>query len=418
MRFRTKRILMVLLCGILLIAFLLTAIGPQIVLVTSPEGKVTKEYNYSEHFFETYDEVRANLKARVEKLRADGVYVEATEYAINESENLYVDNIFIPAVENSENLIVITTGINGIDGYIGAAMVDVFFEEIYSTIDTSTTGVLVVANVNPYGMKNMRLYNENNVLLNRNFIMDWDSFDRSSNKDYPKVKEFFQPEKAIAHSFWHEVGFFGSLLVEVLTKGEDTLYNAALAGQYEYSEGISYGGNGDEASTTYLKGVFNDCLEGDYDNIIYIDINSGYGSFHDLTIFNSAYETMTESEAVEAFGYEDVISHNSTGFYETTGEATDFFYQLAESKETEKELYSTRFVFGATGIDLNDASYALKAIIDENRQHRCPTDDEITVQVVNAKYKECFYTTSAFSRDCVVEDFKLALEGVLNAKLK
>ena len=58
-------------------------------------------------------------------------------------------------------------------------MLDVFWQEIYPELDTSNTGVLVVANINPYGMKNHRRYNENNVDLNRNFIMDWDSFDVS-----------------------------------------------------------------------------------------------------------------------------------------------------------------------------------------------------------------------------------------------
>ena len=152
-----------------------------------------------------------------------------------------------------ENLIILTTGVHGIEGYIGSVMLDVFFEEIFTGIDTDKTGVLVVANVNPYGMKYHRRYNENNVDLNRNFIIDWENFDLASNKDYPEVKEFLQPEGKIGNALWHEVGFYLSLAKEALTKGADKVSDALLTGQYEYANGVYYGGTQDEKSTGYLK---------------------------------------------------------------------------------------------------------------------------------------------------------------------
>ena len=132
-------------------------------------------------------------------------------------------------------------------------MLDVFFEEVYPTLDTENTGVLVVANVNPYGMKYMRRYNENNVDLNRNFIEDWENFDRSSNKEYPKVDKFLQPEGKMGNAFWHEVGFYLSLAKEAIFTGADTISDALLTGQYEYPEGVYYGGDGDEISLFWIE---------------------------------------------------------------------------------------------------------------------------------------------------------------------
>ena len=114
----------------------------------------------------------------------------------------------------------------------------------------------------------MRRYNENNVDLNRNFILDWGGFDYSSNKDYPEVKNFLQPEGEIKNAFWHEVGFYLNLAKEAIFIGADVISDALLTGQYESPQGVYYGGTGDEASTKYLKGVFNDCLEGEYENIV------------------------------------------------------------------------------------------------------------------------------------------------------
>ena len=403
---------------IILIALILivSLVGPELILksVRQPE---TSEHEYSEVFYTTYDEIRTHLKDRVADLKKKGITVETSEYAIDKSDNLYIDNIYLTATENQENLIVLTTGVHGMEGYIGSVMLDVFFDEIYPTIDIKNTGILVVANVNPYGMKYMRRYNENNVDLNRNFILDWEGFDLTSNKDYPEVKNFLQPEGKIGNALWHEVGFYANLAKEALTKGADKVSDALLTGQYEYPQGVYYGGNGDEASTAYLKGVFNDCLESGYENIVHIDIHSGYGPRYNMVIFNSVYETMTEKETKEAFGYDYVISHDSESFYATTGDTTDYFYRLAESKNTDKTLFSTCFEFGTIGDSFMDSILSLKYTVDENRNHWYPTENSTSAEIVFENYKELFYPTETQWREKTVQDFITATEGVLSAKL-
>ena len=415
---RSKKIIISIFSSILALVILLTTAGPFFVLMAARQPEVAESYNYSEKFFFNYDDVRANIRDRVSKLTADGISVEVSEYAVDESDDLYIDNIYLPSTDKKTNLIVLTTGVHGMEGYIGSVMLDVFFDEIYPTLDTSETGILVIANVNPYGMKYMRRYNENNVDLNRNFIIDWDNFDLSSNKDYPEVKEFLQPEGKIRNAFWHEIGFYMSLAKEALTKGADKVSDALLSGQYEYADGVYYGGNGDEKSTTYLKGVFDDCLEGEYENIVHIDIHSGYGPRYNMVIFNSVYETMNEAETKQAFGYEYVISHDSESFYATTGDTTDFFYRFAEKKNTEKELFSTCFEFGTIGDSFFDSILSLKYTVDENRQHWYPSENKTTSEVVRENYYELFYPTETEWREKTIEDFIAAATGVLGAKLK
>lgn len=415
---KAKKVLISIFSVLLVIVVLVTAIGPHLVLKGARQPEVAEEYAYSDVFYNSYDDIRNHLKDRVNNLRAEGVTVEVSEYAVDESDDLYIDNIYLPSTSENKNLVVLTTGVHGMEGYIGSVMLDVFFDEIYPTLDKETTGILVVANVNPYGMKYMRRYNENNVDLNRNFILDWDSFDLSSNKDYPEVKGFLQPEGKIGNALWHEVGFYLSLAKEALTKGADKVSDALLTGQYEYAQGVYYGGTGDEASTKYLKGVFNDCLDGEYENIVHIDIHSGYGPRYNMVIFNSVFETMTEAETKAAFGYDYVISHDSESFYATTGDTTDFFYRLAESKSSAKELFSTCFEFGTIGDSFIDSIFSLKYTVDENRQHWYPTENKISSEVVKENYNELFYPTEKEWREKTVEDFKTAAEGVLNAKLK
>ena len=412
-----KRLLNFLLISVSII-LLLTFVGPYAVLLAAKQETPADSYNYSGSFYTSYEDIRENLQNRVDSLIADGVTVEHSTYAIDAEDDLYIDNVYLPATKETTNLILLTTGVHGMEGYIGSVMLDVFFEEVYPTLDTETTGILVVANVNPYGMKYMRRYNENNVDLNRNFIEDWDNFDRASNTEYPKVVDFLEPKKKVTNAFWHEVGFYLSLAKNAIFKGADTISDALLTGQYEYPEGVYYGGDGDEASTTYLKGVFADCLDGEYDNIIHIDIHSGYGPRYNMVIFNSVQDPTTEAEAKAAFGYDYIIATDSDDFYATFGDTTDYFYRLAKSKDTDKELYSTCFEFGTIGDGFFDSILSLKYTVDENRQHWFPSGNKTAERVIQENYYELFYPTETKWREKTVVDFKDALFGVLSAKLK
>ncbi len=124
------------------ILLLVTLIGPRLILAADRQEEVAAEYAYSEVFFYEYDEVRDHLLQTVEDMSSSGENVELYSYAIDEAEELYIDNVYIPSEKEQTNLIVLTTGVHGIEGYIGSVMLDVFREEVYPQIDKSNTGVL------------------------------------------------------------------------------------------------------------------------------------------------------------------------------------------------------------------------------------------------------------------------------------
>ena len=408
-----KKKVLVIVSVLLVLAVIATLIGPVIILSVVRQPEPAESYAYSDSFYTGYDEIRAHLQVLTAELGA-----EVSSHAIDEGDGLYIDSFYLPSGGEKTNLVVLTTGVHGVEGYIGSVMLDVFFAEIYPTLDRENTGVLVIANVNPYGMKYYRRYNENNVDSNRNFILDWDTFDLASNKEYPKVDTFLGPTGRIGNALWHEAGFYLSLGKIAITDGAGTISDALLTGQYEYPQGVYYGGTGDEASTVYLKEVFAGCLDSDYENIVHIDIHSGYGPRYNMVIFNSVYETMTEAESRAAFGYDYVIAHDSEAFYATTGDTTDFFYRLAEQKQADAALFSTCFEFGTIGDAFFDTILSLKYTVDENRNHWYPTNNETTARIIHENYMELFYPTETAWREKAVEDFRTAALGVLQEKLK
>ncbi|MBR4982914.1 MAG: DUF2817 domain-containing protein [Lachnospiraceae bacterium] len=405
---------------IIIVAVILVAtwVAPYIILIADRQEKVADSYAYSEVFFDEYDEVREHLLATVDNLKNQGIETDLYSHAIDVEEDLYIDTIYLPSSTEQKNLVVLTTGVHGIEGYIGSVMLDVFWQEIYPDLNKENTGVLVIANVNPYGMKHHRRYNENNVDLNRNFIIDWEAFDTTVNKDYPKVDQFLGPQKKMGNALWHEAGFYASMVKEVVANGADSISNALLGGQYEYPQGVYYGGAGDEQSTTYVKDVFEWTLgESQYENVVHIDVHSGYGPRYNMVIFNSVYETMNEAETKALFGYDNVISYDSESFYATTGDTTDFYYRLKEQMGAETALFSTCFEFGTIGDSFLDSIISMKYTIEENQDYWYPTTDKVMNAIVRERYQELFYPTEMEWREKTVADFAAAAKGVLNAKL-
>ena len=133
---------------------------------------------------------------------------------------------------------------------------------------------------------------------------------------------------------------------------------------------------------------------------------------------SSLNEALSEAETRELFGYDNIIAYDSESFYPTTGDTTDYFYRLAESKNSDKNLFSTCFEFGTIGDSFVDSILSLKYTVDENRQHWYPSDNKVASEVVRENYNELFYPTETQWREKTVADFKIATEGVLNAKLK
>ena len=414
-----KKILGIVFSCIVIMLFLASIIGPSLILKADRQEAAAAEYNYSEVFFDEYEDVRNHFLETAEKLMAKNENSDLYSHIISEEEGLYIDTLYLPSKTEQTNLVVLTTGVHGIEGYIGSVMLDVFWEEIYPQIDKENTGILVIANVNPYGMKYHRRYNENNVDLNRNFIIDWNSFDMSVNKDYPKVDTFLGPQKKMNNAFWHEAAFYTSLAKEVVANGADSISNALLGGQYEFPQGVYYGGAGDEKSTTYVKDVFEWTLtDSNYENVVHIDVHSGYGPRYNMVIFNSVYETMNEAETKALFGYDNVISYDSESFYPTTGDTTDFYYRLWEKMKSDAELFSTCFEFGTIGDSFLDSIISMKYTIEENQNHWYPSENKIMNEVVKERYQELFYPTEKEWREKTVADFAAACKGVLNAKLK
>ncbi|MGD6818971.1 M14 family metallopeptidase [Metabacillus sp. 113a] len=363
----------------------------------------------------TYEQSRERFR-EYETAFSEWKEVSGETFRLSSSENLSIDLIKAEAAKSKDTLIVLTSGSHGIEGYTGSAMQDVFVKDFLQKLNPADTGVYMVHSINPWGMKNFRRYNENNVDLNRNFIPDWNSFDLTSNKAYKELENFFEPDKKIGSIVAHDAAFTAALAKTAAVSGTDKVEGALLTGQYTNPKGVYYGGTKDELSTAFMKSEFDQMLMSPYKQIIHIDLHTGYGPRYQMSIFSSSAETLTEEEAQAAYQYPQVLTPDTEGFYASTGDMTEYFTAMAKAKAPEKAFYSTTFEFGTLGDGTVDSIQSLKRTIEENQLFHYGSSNELSELIIQARYKELFYPRETKWREKAITDFKQAMTGVLTYK--
>ena len=111
--------------GILaVLAVIATLVGPGVILSAVRQPEPEDGFAYAESFRTDYEDIRLHLQEL-----SDGLGAEFASHPIDESDGLYIDTVYLPSNGEYTNLVVLTTGVHGMEGYIGSVMLDVFFEE-------------------------------------------------------------------------------------------------------------------------------------------------------------------------------------------------------------------------------------------------------------------------------------------------
>src|SRR5512136_1431716 len=122
---------------------------------------------------ETYEESRERFRASLSTIQTLWSEANVTSTPVAGDPNLTIDVISADARRSKQKRLMLTTGLHGIEGYVGAGILQLFTEEFLLHIDPENTGIVLVHPINPFGMKHWTRVNKNSVDLNRNFNTDF-----------------------------------------------------------------------------------------------------------------------------------------------------------------------------------------------------------------------------------------------------
>jgi len=219
-------------------------------------------------FSDRYEISRQKFLEAGDALRKAGIHTAHVSYHYEESLACDVLHIGDPG---AETIGVVVSGTHGIEGFCGSAVQLNWLRGGMSFARSSNIGILLIHAINPWGFANLHRTTVENIDLNRNFMNDWSNLPK--NDIYAQLHEYLCPKQWSGRTrskFWEEAEKYKSKY------GEGALWDALGRGQYEFQDGLFYGGTGPTWSNTVFGSIVQRHASR-AERIGLIDIHTGIG---------------------------------------------------------------------------------------------------------------------------------------------
>lgn len=339
-------------------------------------------------FTHSYVEARAAFLQQAQRARAPVARFTLAARG-PQQEELSIDVATLGATQ-PHTLIVLTSGVHGVEGYAGSALQQLWLSEFAGELPAGV-GALLIHGVNPFGFAHGRRVNENNVDLNRNALAQ---FPGPTNDGYARIDHWLNPPSAVPR--------FDDLLLRaawpLMRNGMPILKQAIFGGQYEFPLGLFYGGRATEESLRIVGRVLSDAAVQAPRTVLHIDLHTGLGRRGDYEMLLDYAPQSEENAAFRRwFDPTHVVSDHpgDTTNYVAHGMVT----QLIERNFTHSRTYTTVIDFGTV-----PPLQMLKALRAENRVFHYGCHSARRAQRIRAALRAAFYPTDAAWRDGLLQN--------------
>ena len=331
----------------------------------------------------SFDQWKQRFATRVDGWKAIEPGLEAGRLPVPNARDasLGIDYVYIPAKSRPRNLVVMSSGIHGVEAPAGVVFQDVLLGEC-AAIDRDETAILVLHVLNPYGAKYGRRFNGSNVDLNRNFFdaptNQGDAFagNRIVNQEYRDVRHLLEGGRISIVDILASWVRHGSMK---MTK--------ALSGQYEFADGLYFGGKEVQPEAVALQELLARLVE-PATNVAVVDVHTGLGKEGINQIMTNPVGAGASAEVKMAYEREKALlatmfpasecnglcevqlgaepdtsgeEGGSTHTFLTTGDYTQWFHERFAKKRTGGTFVSVTSEIGTTS-----ARAVLEGLVDEN----------------------------------------------------
>ena len=188
-----------------------------------------------------------------------------------DGQDLTIDVAITPG-NHSQGTLVISSGLHGVEGFLGSA-VQLGLLRAWHARRESVAAVRCVFlhGLNPFGFAWRRRVNETNVDLNRNLLLDGESFSGSP-AGYSRLNDLLNPQRAPTRSEPVTPKF----LLAIARYGMPTLKQSIASGQYDYPLGLFYGGDRPSRTHEILSTHYERWLA-DGSRVMHLDFHTGLG---------------------------------------------------------------------------------------------------------------------------------------------
>lgn len=260
--------------------------------------------------------------------------------------------------------VVISSGLHGVESAVGAA-VQLAWMDTQRRSPMHGRFILIHA-LNPYGYATGRRVNEDNVDLNRNFLhpvkavseLSADPLSESGLSDYARFDALLNPTGPQRRLD----GFYVKALGYLAREGRQRLQNAIVTGQYEFEQGLFFGGHQISRSTQWVQDQIRHWV-GDASEVCHLDFHTGLGAYAKCQLLVDVTPGSGDHRWCEqTFGVADVVATKSVDSqaYQATGAMGAWLTQHLDDRPY-------RFLTAEFGT--YPALYMLSALREENQAY-------------------------------------------------
>jgi hypothetical protein len=226
----------------------------------------------SDYVSPNYAHARARFLKSAEKAGAE-LFSQQHPLRGPAGEKLFCDAAWI-GPRDAEKVFVTISATHGVEGFCGSMCQSAWLGEGMAQRSTDVKiAHLAIHALNPYGFAWIRRVNEDNVDLNRNFV--------DFSKPLPVNENYRLLHAAICPSDWSEAteAAYEAAIAQFKAEKGDLAYRMAVSGgQYEFADGIFFGGQAPTWSHRALRAIFHKLLA-QAKAIGVVDFHSGLGPF-------------------------------------------------------------------------------------------------------------------------------------------
>lgn len=348
-------------------------------------------------------------KARIKFLEAAsaaGLSITSFNHPLpgREGELLAMD-VALSGDADAKNLLIVSSGCHGVEGYCGSG-VQVFAlhdAEWMAHARPHDVAVLYVHALNPYGFSHIRRTTQENVDLNRNFH----NFSKPlpCNVDYRNLHTLLLPDS------WPptEANVF-EIKRSVAMLGWSGFQAAVTSGQYEFADGMFFGGTEPTWSNSTLRQALRQ-FGSHAQRIAWIDLHTGLGpSGHGERIFACRNDPVA-LERARAW-WDGNGSTPITSFYDgssSSSELSGLMWSALYDECPQAEYTGIAMEFGT--IPIADMLEALRA---EHWLHEHPNAPSELARGIKQRFMDAFYVDADTWKGQIVSQSRQALFQAVN----
>ena len=264
------------------------------------------------------------------------------------------------ATGRAEHLIVLTSGVHGAEGFLGASVQHRVLERLARSGLPDGTGVAMIHAVNPWGFAHLRRVDESNVDVNRNFIGA--SLPEPACPDgYVELDPLINPRGAPKRGdelrYWLKAG---RLIVR--DRGVAKLAKAIAEGQYRYPRGLFFGGAAAGESCRTLQDIVLG-LAADADRVTVLDVHSGLGRSATASLIGDGNVGPADGRRAR------LAEHYERTVYLDSSDDNVYDARGTFARWCRDALGNRRFLYLCVEIGTVDPVRVLSALRRENRTH-------------------------------------------------